>query len=150
MERQSSQARPLNWNPHAMMIASACDHHVQDDRDSGWDHPVLWYLKDADGLDRVRLYDLDPSYLRHKEARRWLKEAELLYRATADLDDPATALHARRNQAILGCARQKTAGIKSACMDTRPIRWPVRKHRPSCFKPFYFQPATYFASWDEG
>jgi hypothetical protein len=71
------------------LIASACDQHVWDDRDAGWDHPVLWYLKDADGLDRVRLYDLDPAYLRHPEALRWVKEAELLYQGTMDLDDPA-------------------------------------------------------------
>jgi hypothetical protein len=25
---------------------------------------VLWTLKDADGLDRVRIHDLDPSQLR--------------------------------------------------------------------------------------
>jgi uncharacterized protein len=59
-------------------IASACDYHVQPDRESRWDHPVLWCLKDADGLDRVRLHDLRPSYLRHPEALRWVKEAELL------------------------------------------------------------------------
>src|SRR5262245_32046257 len=57
------------------LIAQACDWHVCPDRDAGWDHPVLWLLKDADGLDRVRLYDLDPSYLRHRETRRWIKTA---------------------------------------------------------------------------
>ena len=70
-------------------IARACDWHVCPDRRSGWDHPVLWLLKDADGLDRVRLHNLDPSYLRHRETRRWLKQADLLYRATRRLQDPA-------------------------------------------------------------
>jgi hypothetical protein len=70
------------------LIAQACDWHVCPDREAGWDHPVLWLLKDADGLDRARLHDLDPSYLRHRETRRWLKQADLLYRATRRLQDP--------------------------------------------------------------
>ena len=48
-----------------------------------------WLLKDADGLDRARLYDLDPSFLRHAETLRWVDAAKTLYEATADLDDPA-------------------------------------------------------------
>ncbi|OAI54990.1 hypothetical protein AYO44_13780 [Planctomycetaceae bacterium SCGC AG-212-F19] len=71
------------------LIAQACDWHVCSDREAGWDHPVLWLLKDADGLDRVRLYDLDPSYLRHSETRQWIKTAMRLYEATADDDDLA-------------------------------------------------------------
>jgi len=39
-------------------------------------------LKDADGLDRVRLGDLDPRYFRHKEARGMVKFARQLYRTT--------------------------------------------------------------------
>jgi hypothetical protein len=70
-------------------IASACDWHVCSDSQAGWDDPVLWYLKDADGLDRVRLYDLDPSYLRHPESLGLVKQAKRLYDATADSDDPA-------------------------------------------------------------
>ena len=30
---------------------------------------VIWVLKDADGLDRVRIADLDPRYLRHPISR---------------------------------------------------------------------------------
>jgi hypothetical protein len=70
------------------LIAQACDWHVCPDRKSGWDHPVLWLLKDADGLDRVRLYDLDPSYLRHAATRQWIKTAERLYRKTSHAKDP--------------------------------------------------------------
>lgn len=70
------------------LIAQACDWHVCPDRHAGWDHPVLWLLKDADGLDRVRLYDLDPSYLRHVEARKWIKAAMRLFQLTAKDDDP--------------------------------------------------------------
>jgi len=71
------------------LIAQACDWHVCPDRHSGWDHEVLWYLKDADGLDRVRLYDLDPSYLRHAETRQWIKAARQLFQATEDAADVA-------------------------------------------------------------
>jgi hypothetical protein len=40
-------------------------------------------LKDADALDRVRLFDLDPRYLRHPEARRMVAFAEALFERTA-------------------------------------------------------------------
>jgi hypothetical protein len=49
------------------------------------DHPhrrLMCLLKDADGLDRVRLGDLDPAYLRHPEAREMIGFAEQLYRDT--------------------------------------------------------------------
>ena len=49
------------------------------------DHPhrrLMCLLKDADALDRVRLGDLDPSYLRHPEAREMVGFAERLYRLT--------------------------------------------------------------------
>jgi hypothetical protein len=46
------------------------------------DHPhrrLICLLKDADGLDRVRLGDLDPRYFRHREARPMVRFAERLY-----------------------------------------------------------------------
>jgi hypothetical protein len=39
-------------------------------------------LKDADGLDRVRLGDLDPQYLRNPEAHRMVGFAEVLFNDT--------------------------------------------------------------------
>jgi hypothetical protein len=39
-------------------------------------------LKDADGLDRVRLGDLDPRYLRHPQAREMVPFAEALFSET--------------------------------------------------------------------
>ena len=39
-------------------------------------------LKDADGLDRVRLYDLNPKMLRHDEARLMVPFAEQLFEQT--------------------------------------------------------------------
>lgn len=79
----------LRQPPAALdLIARACDWHVCPDRQAGWDHPVLWYLKDADGLDRVRLGDLNPSYLRHAETRAWVEQAQRLYNRTADEQVP--------------------------------------------------------------
>lgn len=51
-------------------------------------------MKDADGLDRVRLYDLDPSYLRHAATRRWIQGATLLHDETVDSQDPLEIWHA--------------------------------------------------------
>ena len=76
------------------LIASACDWHVCPDAEADWDHPVLWLLKDADGLDRARLYDLDPSFLRHPATLGWVESAKALYEATADLDDPPSTWRA--------------------------------------------------------
>ena len=39
-------------------------------------------LKDADGLDRVRLGDLDPRYLRHPESKGMVDFAQTLFDAT--------------------------------------------------------------------
>ncbi len=40
---------------------------------------LLWLLKDADGLDRVRIWDLDPSRLRFDDSRRLVGFAQELY-----------------------------------------------------------------------
>ena len=42
-------------------------------------------LKDADGLDRVRLGDLDPRYLRNPEARGMIAFAEALFKETDNI-----------------------------------------------------------------
>ncbi len=70
------------------LIARACDWHVCPDRLSRWDHPSLWLLKDADGLDRVRLGDLDERFLRTDEARQRVADAQRLFDATADMQGP--------------------------------------------------------------
>lgn len=49
------------------------------------DHPhreLAALLKDADGLDRVRLYDLDPGFLRHAQAVAMVPFAERLFSET--------------------------------------------------------------------
>ena len=53
-----------------------------------WRNPLLWVLKDADGLDRVRLGDLDPRRLRTPEARALVSQAEELVRRTRKYRDP--------------------------------------------------------------
>jgi hypothetical protein len=70
------------------LAAEACAWHVCSDSAAEWDHPVLWLLKDADALDRVRLYDLEVGYLRHEETLRWVDRAKELYLATVFADDP--------------------------------------------------------------
>jgi len=44
--------------------------------------PLIALLKDADGLDRVRLGDLDPRYLRNAEAKAMVPFAQTLFDAT--------------------------------------------------------------------
>ena len=44
--------------------------------------PLIALLKDADGLDRVRLGDLDPRYLRNPEAKAMVPFAQALFDAT--------------------------------------------------------------------
>lgn len=44
--------------------------------------PLIALLKDADGLDRVRLGDLDPRYLRNAEARTMIEFAQALFERT--------------------------------------------------------------------
>ena len=70
------------------LIANACTWHVTADRDTQWQHPVLKYLKDADGLDRVRLGDLNPRYLRFPASRPLIPLAEQLYSRTGDYQTP--------------------------------------------------------------
>jgi hypothetical protein len=73
---------------HLELIARACDWHVCPDHRSEWDHPTLWLLKDADGLDRVRLGDLDKRFLRHEETRRRVNDAQRLFETTARMQRP--------------------------------------------------------------
>jgi hypothetical protein len=47
--------------------------------------PLTALIKDADALDRVRISDLDPSFLRHREAVGMVGFAERLYEETDEL-----------------------------------------------------------------
>jgi len=65
-------------------IRSAVTHHsLGDEMPADHPHrPLTALLKDADGLDRVRLGDLDPQYLRHGETPAMVPFAERLYAET--------------------------------------------------------------------
>jgi hypothetical protein len=78
-------------------VAFAVEWHVPDDHAAPWLSPELRALKDADGLDRVRLGDLDVRYLRTDAARARVRDAALLYRRSSDDgrgSDPWTAARA--------------------------------------------------------
>ena len=49
--------------------------------------PLIALLKDADGLDRVRLGDLDARYLRHPQSRGMIPFAQSLFDGTDGLID---------------------------------------------------------------
>jgi hypothetical protein len=103
------------------LIARACDWHVCPDTKADWDHPVLWLLKDADGLDRARLYDLDPSFLRHRRTLDHVDQARQLYAATADLESPAEIW---RVAAGLGLPLEELldwSGRQTENLRTRPV-----------------------------
>lgn len=66
------------------VIATAVVHHCQP-QELDPSHPhwrLTSLLKDADGLDRVRLGDLDPRYLRHAASQTMVPFARSLYDGT--------------------------------------------------------------------
>ena len=69
-------------------IASACRWHAHSDHEAQWRDDLLWLLKDADALDRARIGDLNPLFLRTDAARDLVGPAEELYARTRKLKDP--------------------------------------------------------------
>ena len=64
-------------------IRAAVTRHSRGEAVEGEPHArLIELLKDADGLDRVRLGDLDPRYLRHPQARAMTGFAARLYDET--------------------------------------------------------------------
>jgi hypothetical protein len=64
-------------------IEAAVTRHCNGEPSPGEPHyRLMALLKDADGLDRVRLGDLRPEWLRHDEARRMVAFAQRLYDET--------------------------------------------------------------------
>lgn len=74
--------RPPTRNLDLDLIAELCRWHETPDREIGRLSVELLILKDADGLDRARLGDLDPGRLRLAKARSLIGPAERLERAT--------------------------------------------------------------------
>ncbi len=73
-------------------VLLCCRWHEISDRDIPAMTPELMCIKDADGLDRVRINDLNPAYLRSEPARLLVAEAWELYQATASAEDPWEAV----------------------------------------------------------
>ena len=71
-------------NPALLRLALPPDREIPDLTNE------LLCLKDADGLDRVRLGDLNAAYLRSDHARSWQDAAQQLYEAAhgEGTDDP--------------------------------------------------------------
>ena len=65
-------------------LAYCCYWHVTDDSEIPDMSPELMCLKDADGLDRVRIYDLDPSFLRTAYAKTLCHAAQTLFDVTKE------------------------------------------------------------------
>jgi hypothetical protein len=73
------------------MIEAAVVHHCQPPEPSPGDphYRLTALLKDADGLDRVRLGDLNPGLLRHPQARAMVDFAQQLFDETDGVLAPA-------------------------------------------------------------
>ncbi len=66
-------------------------HEVTDSEIGRWSLELLLF-KDADGLDRVRIHDLNPKFLRSQLAPTLAGQAQRLMEETTHLRDPADVL----------------------------------------------------------
>lgn len=74
-------------------VGYCCTWHTPDDRKAPEMTPELICLKDADALDRVRIYDLDPSRLRTPWAQALPDQAQELFDASSRVaGDPWSAV----------------------------------------------------------
>ena len=94
-------ARSADWvseNRHSLPFSLPDDHfegillccrwHETSDQDIPVVTPELMCLKDTDGLDRVRINDLNPTFLRSEHARLVVDQAWDLFQATESANDP--------------------------------------------------------------
>lgn len=78
---------PLPLDPERLArVSYCCRWHVTPDGGVPEMTPELTCLKDGDGLDRVRIFDLDPRLLRLPEARTLVDSAWNLCSATIPVD----------------------------------------------------------------
>ncbi len=80
-------------------------HQVSDDEIVKWSLELM-LLKDADGLDRVRIHDLDPQRLRTQQAARLADDAEKLFLATRHLESASDVLDAAIGLRLPGSLRR--------------------------------------------
>ena len=84
--------RPLAAESNLDFVAELDRWHEVTDREIGrWSLELLLF-KDADGLDRVRIYDLNPTFLRTQLAPSLVDQAQRLMEETTHLRDPADVL----------------------------------------------------------
>ena len=89
-------------------IQYCCQWHEIKDGDIPIMTQELMCLKDADGLDRVRINDLNPDYLRTRPARLLVDQAWSLYRASESANGSWRALlKTARNGGYLDVAEAK-------------------------------------------
>jgi hypothetical protein len=69
-------------------VLTCCQWHEIGDGEIPAMTPELMCIKDADGLDRVRINDLNPAYLRSGPARLLVEDARALFCATRSAGDP--------------------------------------------------------------
>jgi hypothetical protein len=99
----------LTLEDHPAIEAAVTAHSAP--KEVASDHPhraLIALLKDADGLDRVRLGDLDPRYFRHPQTRQMVPFAQALFDAT----DHLVSVGAGHFEAIWRHAREISAAAR--------------------------------------
>jgi hypothetical protein len=94
---------------HGPIATAVTQHSIRNELPRTHPHwPLTALLKDADGLDRVRLGDLDPTYLRHPEAREMVAYAEALFEETNGRIEPGSDHFPQLWAAATGLADRQT------------------------------------------
>lgn len=78
----SGGVQESDYDAIALAVERHCQPNSEEPPHSDPTWPLVALLKDADGLDRVRLGDLDPSFLRLPESRAMVEFAQTLYDET--------------------------------------------------------------------
>jgi hypothetical protein len=96
-----ARERPLAAKADIAFIAELDTwHEVTDRKIERWSAELMLF-KDADGLDRGRIHDLNPKYLRTQEATRRVEQARALEQATGLERDPWKVLAAAVSLGVL-------------------------------------------------
>ena len=96
-------------------IRTAVIHHCKpEELDRAHPHwRLASLLKDADGLDRVRLGDLDPRFLRHPGSGRMIRFAERLFLETDPVLEPGTEYFSRLWPEALRIEQETHAALRA-------------------------------------
>jgi len=90
LRRQTEDVDPGHGERAAIWVLEELPRYLEEtpEHEAQWRDELLWLLKDADALDRVRIGDLNPRFLRTEAARELVESAEDLYKRTRKLSDP--------------------------------------------------------------